>query len=345
MTPHLAAGVRSRAPSASLTTPHLSIVIVNYGSWPQTDRLVRQLQAEPELQCGLAEIVIVDNGSPFHPARRRLRRAAGVSLRRFVQNRGFARGANEGGRLSRGQWMLMLNPDTTTTPGFLSRVLHRVAGIEARDPNVGLVGCRLRDPSGAVQGSAGAFPSLLSTLVGLVRPRRLRKCPPRPRLGLTKVSWLSGCGLLVRRDCWSALHGFDPDYFLYYEDVDLCRRARRAGWTVWSDPEIELVHHHPLHERPVPKRLKLLTRHALLTYAKKHWSWLAFRAMVEVVWCEGLVRGSRPQRRMAAAIRAGDHATAYRLVWRSAQTLRRSLLGRYVEHGITAPGQPKPLPR
>jgi GT2 family glycosyltransferase len=102
-------------------------------------------------------------------------------------------------------------------------------------------------------------------------PRTIRKYR-FPGAGLRPVDWVTGCCLLARRDCWDDLHGLDPSFFLYYEDVDLCRRAHQRGWSVWHDPDASLIHHRPLHARAVPPHLRLVTRHALLTYATKHWS-------------------------------------------------------------------------
>jgi hypothetical protein len=110
--------------------------------------------------------------------------------------------------------------------------------------------------------------------------------------------------LLVRRDCWDDLGGLDPDFFLYYEDVDLCRRAWQGGWSVWFDPSVRIVHHRPLHLRPVPAHLRLLTRHALLTYAHKHWSRWQTRLLGAVVRLETLVRG------LAARWRGDDTGVA-----------------------------------
>src|SRR5581483_6102050 len=108
----------------TLVGPRLSVVIVSYRNWHDTARLVRQLRDGNELAAERAEITIVDNHSPAHPIAKRLRRTPGVALRRWGRNRGFARAVNEGCRLSRGDWFLLLNPDTTLSEGFLDGVLE-----------------------------------------------------------------------------------------------------------------------------------------------------------------------------------------------------------------------------
>ena len=77
--------------------------------------------------------------------------------------------------------------------------------------------------------------------------------------------------VVVASELARELGGFDEDFFLYYEDVDLCRRAHAAGWSVWYDPAVRVTHFLPLHTRSVPAPLRVMTRHALLTYAAKHW--------------------------------------------------------------------------
>src|SRR5262249_12969914 len=91
--------------------PLLSVVGVNYAAGPDTARLAGQLLAAATARCGAAEVVIVDTHSPPHRLLARLRRRRGVSLRRWGRNRGFGRAVNEGVRLSRGGWLLLLNPD------------------------------------------------------------------------------------------------------------------------------------------------------------------------------------------------------------------------------------------
>jgi GT2 family glycosyltransferase len=240
---------------------------------------------------GGAEVVVVDNHSPRHRIVPALRRCPGVSLRRWGRNRGFARAANEGCRLSRGGWVLLLNPDMTVPHGFLDRVLQLSERWAAVEPRAGILGFQLRHTDGSSQRSAGPFPTLAGTVARLLLPRAWRKyalCPSGQR---EPVSWVSGCCLLARRECLADLGGFDPAFFLYYEDVDLCVRAWARGWSVWYEPALWLIHHRPLHVRQVPAHLRLITRHALLTYAAKHWPGWQLRTLAAIVRGEAWWRG------------------------------------------------------
>lgn len=274
----------------TLAAPRLSIVIVNYCQWENTTALVRELRRSDAMRGGAVEIVIVDNHSPRHKLARQLRRWPGVSLRRWGRNRGFARAVNEGARLSRGDWLLLLNPDMSLSPGFLDGVLALATDLGAQDARAGVVGFRLRNSDGSPQLSSGPFPSLPGTLAGLAKARPRRKYRALSPARRARVPWVTGCCLLVRRDCWRDLGGFDEDFFLYYEDVDLCRRARARGWSIWYEPSLHAVHHNPIHGRAVPPALRLVTRHSLLTYGKRHWPGWQVRLLAMIVLLESWAR-------------------------------------------------------
>jgi GT2 family glycosyltransferase len=274
----------------ALRTPRLSVVIVNYRLWDETGKLVRQLLSESCTQNGQVEVVVVDNHSPPHRLARRLRRAPGVSLRRWGRNRGFARAVNEGCRLAQGEWILLLNPDITLPHAFLEDMLVLVERLVDEEPKAGIVGFQLRNTDGSRQFSCGPFPTLGQTLLRLVLPRSRRKYYLRRARRRCAVSWVTGCCLLLRRTCLEQLRGLDRDFFLYYEDVDLCRRARALGWSVMYEPRLRVIHHAPLHSRDIPPHLRLLTRHALLTYALKHWAGWQTTVLTVIIQIEALVR-------------------------------------------------------
>jgi GT2 family glycosyltransferase len=324
----------ARPPLRPRTLPRLSIVIVNYCQWHDTAALVRRLRGTASARSGAAEVIVVDNHSPLDRTMARLvarlRRTPGVSLRRWGRNRGFARASNEGCRLSQGDWLLLLNPDVSVPDGFLEEVLALTERIADTDLRAGIVGLGLRNSDGSPQGSAGPFPTLAGTLARLLLPRHRRKYLALPASRRRRVPWVTGCCLLVRRDCWQQLGGFDEHFFLYYEDVDLCRRARDLGWSVWYEPGVRVTHHAPLHARAVPPRLRVFTRHALLTYAARHWPRWHLRILAGIVSAEGWLRQAWARwrgdeaaagcfaelRRIAAAVATGCPLAARRRLLR-----------------------------
>jgi N-acetylglucosaminyl-diphospho-decaprenol L-rhamnosyltransferase len=311
----------------------LAVVVVNFCQWRNTARLVAQLRRSAAFRAGTAEVVVVDNHSPFHPVVRKLRRLKGVTIRRFSRNHGFARAVNRGAKAAprsetanaaerkRGArtarehpqqtpaecpWVLLLNPDVTVPDGFLDDALATARRLAESDPQAGVVGFRLRNRDGSGQASAGPFPTLLSTVAGMILPRSRRKCRHLAVEGKQEVDWVTGGCLLVRRDCFEQLGGLDETFFLYYEDVDFCRRASDAGWSVWYDPALDVTHHWPLHARRVPAALRLMTRHALLTYSRKHWAGWQAGLLAGLIWAEAGLR------QVWAAVRGdGDSARCH----------------------------------
>lgn len=281
----------------AIETPQLSVVIVNYCQWQNTARLTRQLRKCEAVRRGAAEIVIVDNHSPKQSVAKQLRKMSGVSVVRFDRNYGFARAVNRGSNISRGEWVLLLNPDVTVHDGFLDEVLESAQRFPAIDPTAGVIGFQMRNRDGTRQASAGAFPTLFRTVAGLLVPRARRRCQHQAIDHRQPVPWVTGGCLLVRRDCFEQLRGMDETFFLYYEDVDFCQRARAIGWSVWYEPELRVTHHFPLHTRKVPPPLRLVTRHALLAYARKHWRGWQSRLLSGLVWTEATVRVRLAERR------------------------------------------------
>ncbi len=270
--------------------PSLSVVIVNYCQWRNTALLTQQLRQSHVMRSGEAEIVIVDNHSPKHRLLSKLRRVSGVSLRRFGRNRGFARAVNEGCRLSEGSWILLLNPDVSVSRDFLDRVEIAADRMSRDHPRVGIIGLGVLNADGSPQASCGRLPTLWRTLAGLFLPRARRKCHKFTGQARETVDWNTGCAVLIRRDCLDEIGGLDEDFFLYYEDVDLCRRAAESGWQVCHEPSLQVTHHTPLHSRSVPAPLRLMTRHALLTYGIKHWPRWQTRVLGTIVRLESLAR-------------------------------------------------------
>src|SRR5262245_54691278 len=318
-------------------SPIISTVIVNFRQWENTVALTHQLDSSDCMRSGQAEVVLIDNDREAQPLRRCVRHWAGVTPRCFGRNRGFARAVNEGCRRASGQWLLLLNPDVRVPEEFLDAVLNAAEQIVAADPKAGIIGFQLRHDDETRQGSSGPLPTLGNVLAGLLRPRSRRRCQPIAGRRRRAVEWVTGCCLLVRRECWEQLGGFDEDYFLYYEDVDLCQRARSAGWSVWYDPTVRVTHFRPLHTRRVSAALRLMTRHAPLTYAAKHWPHWQFRALGGLVWTEAImrqvlasVRGQHDAAGQFARLRAlardlvrGRGLRARHQVLRSARTLER----------------------
>jgi GT2 family glycosyltransferase len=143
----------------------------------------------------------------------------------------------------------ILNPDTIVTNGFF----ESVTSFMDTNPQIGIVGPKVVDPDGCVQGSARAFPTIRSALSG--RRSLFTKLFPKSRITCTnilthtsdgkspmEVDWVSGACMVVRRKALEDVGLFDEGYFLYWEDVDLCKRMANKGWKVVYYPQSEIKH-------------------------------------------------------------------------------------------------------
>jgi N-acetylglucosaminyl-diphospho-decaprenol L-rhamnosyltransferase len=271
----------------------LAVVIVNYTAWPDVERLVADLGGSAEVREGRAEVVVVDNASP-DPMPGGLRSLPeGVRLIARAENGGFAVGVNAGWAASRGCWLLVLNPDVVAGAGLIAEVLRRVDKYEEGGHAApGIAGFGLRNPDGSPQPSVGEFPSLLRTVWEQLIPRSRRKYQPDWRIRPGPVPWVTGACVLLNPRMMDDLAGMDEDFFLYYEEVALCRSARDRGWEVEYDPSLAVVHLRPLQNRAISPKMRVITRHSKLLYFRKHLPRGQFLGLVAIVRLEAAVRGA-----------------------------------------------------
>ncbi len=233
----------------------LAIVVVNYRTADLTIGCLAALVEDPTLPTD-THIMIVDgaSGDGSVPAlaaeieTRKLQQR--VSLLPLAVNGGFAYGNNRGIEAIRSaygepQFYLLLNPDTVVRPSAVARLLEFLKS----DPAIGIAGSRLEDPDGTPQACAFRFLSVASEFeaeikIGPVSKMlsRWRVVPPELPEIPSRVNWVSGACMLVRRDVFEAVGLMDEEYFLYYEELDFCLRAARAGWQCWHVPQSRVIH-------------------------------------------------------------------------------------------------------
>jgi N-acetylglucosaminyl-diphospho-decaprenol L-rhamnosyltransferase len=265
----------------------LTVIVVNHESWPDAVRLTASLVAEPEFSSGQCRIVVVDNASRGPIPSALLNPPSGLRLVVRSQNEGFAAGVNTGWRLARSPWLLVLNPDVDVASGFLGQVFARIDTHEANpDGPPGIIGFGLHNSDGTPQGSVGVFPTLARTIREQFIPRSRRKYQAGWRIRSGPVDWVTGACMLVNSELIAALGGMDEDFFLYHEEVAFSRAARRLHWSVVYDASVTVVHRHPLQNRAISPKMRVITRHSKLLYFLKHLPRWQFLTLVEIVKLE-----------------------------------------------------------
>src|SRR3954452_21582879 len=191
------------------------------------------------------DLVIVDNGTD-QSVSGAVADEFGARLLVTGANLGYGHAANRGADGCESPWLLVANSDLEWEPGSLD-VLVRIA---AADPHVGSAGPALLNTDGTVYPSARALPSLthgaghaLFVKVWPGNPWTRRYRAEQEMSGQQRAAgWLSGACLLLRRQAFEAVGGFDDEYFMFFEDVDLGERLGRAGWTNLYVPQAHVTH-------------------------------------------------------------------------------------------------------
>ena len=232
-----------------MSAPEYAAILVNYNAGAELERALRSIS--DELTSHAWEGVVVDNASTDGSAAAADAWGAHVRVIPNTENVGFARGVNQGLAATDAPYVLIMNPDCRLMAGAMG-TLHTVLDAHAQ---CAIVGPRILNPDGSVQGSARGDPDMLTGLFG--RRGVLRRIMPflpvarrnvvvdeaiRSGQESSVVDWLSGACMLARRDALAAVHGFDERFFLYWEDADLCRRLRGCGYHVRYVPGATAIH-------------------------------------------------------------------------------------------------------
>ncbi|HBE72502.1 MAG TPA: glycosyltransferase family 2 protein [candidate division Zixibacteria bacterium] len=225
----------------------LSLIIVSRNVAGLLDRCLASAKGDPLWRRGGMDLLVVDNDSRDGTGEMLRERHPDARLICNRRNLGFAAAANQGIRASSGEYPVVLNPDTLLLDGALTDLLAHVR----KNPGAGIVGPMVLNPDGSLQPTRRRLPGYSDILFARKSP--ISRLLPDNRwsrrylmadggsAGL-RTEALGGVCLLLSREMLEAVGLFDEGYFMYMEDIDLCRRARLAGWRVDFVPEARLIH-------------------------------------------------------------------------------------------------------
>jgi GT2 family glycosyltransferase len=256
--------------------PLLSIIIVNWNTRDLTAACletvaadIARLGATPD--APLVQTIVVDNASTDGSVAHIRSAYPWVQLLENQENVGFAVANNGALAHCTGAYVLLLNSDTEVQPGALDTLLRFMD----EHPEAGIVGARYLNPDGTLQSSCYPAPTLLRESWRMFHLDRLypygiyrmRDWPlDQPRA----VDTVQGAALLIRRTITDQLGLFDTDYFMYTEEIDLCRRVRQAGWQIYWAPTATIIHYGGQSTRQVARTMFLHLYQSKVLYFRKH---------------------------------------------------------------------------
>ncbi len=243
----------------------LSVIIVN---WNTCSLLMQCIDSIQGSKPGYSfDIWVIDNHSTDDSVQMIRQDYPTVSLIGNTENVGFSRANNQALRLCSGRYVLLLNSDAFVQENALARMIQFMeAHAEA-----GIVGANLFYPDGRPQMAHGPLPSLVSEMISLLGLDRFQR---RAGNGLDK-GWIEtgvvgGACLLARRSMLDQIGLLDERYFMFSEEIDLCRRAHQAGWKVAFLPSARVIHLEGGSTGRTPERILRLYRSKLLYFEKHH---------------------------------------------------------------------------
>ena len=243
-------------------------VIVNYNAKEYLLQCVGSL-----LSQGVALVVVADNGSTDGSEMALLERYPEAKWVPTGANLGYGTAANIGAAVVDSPYLLICNADVVVGQGSVAKLRSFLEG----RPDVALVGPRVHGSDGALYPSARRFPDLLEAFghgilgqfwVGNPFSRRYRM-EDWDHAKAREVDWISGACFLARRSAWDAVGGFDRAYFMYMEDVDICWRLAKAGWSVAYEPAAEVVHAQGVSADRTPYRMLFAHHVSMWRFARR----------------------------------------------------------------------------
>ena len=292
------------------TPPLLSVVVL---SWNTRELLAACLGSLEAVRDELPfEVIVVDNASADGSADMVAERFGGFTLVRNGRNDGYAIGNNLGAARATGRYVMTLNSDTEVPPGALTTLVDFLE----THPGHGACGPRLDHPDGRPQLSCKTFPTLWTAVFfDTVFERWFPGNRSIPEYFMQDFDHTSsrdvdqppGAALVVRRELWERLGGFDPELWLFFNDVDLCRRLAAEGHAIAYVAEARILHHEGASTSQFPEFGAIWHRNRMAYYRKTFGWWGALVARLMTT-----VRGAEEVWKLR---RAGAPREARRRVW------------------------------
>lgn len=315
--------------------PELTVIIVSYNTRALTLKCLETLYANTHETR--FHTVVIDNASSDGSADAVAAAFPQVELIASDENLGFARANNAVAARATTEWLLLLNPDTEVHDGAVDRLL----AFSRAHPQAGITGGRTVFPDGSLNIAScwnritpwSAF-CMATGLTAAFRGSAFfnpEAMGSWQRDSVREVDIVVGCFLMIRRELWNTLGGFDLKYYMYGEEVDMCLRARDMGYTPMITPDAQIMHLVGASSSQVAHKVVMVAR-SRSTLIRDHWPRWQVPFGIALLWVWGAVRVSAAQV-LALSGRAQAKATAAK--WRGIWAQRRTWLAGYVAEDDT----------
>lgn len=265
----------------------LSIIIVNYNTGEFLARCLRSIGATTQnFKNPAAEVIIIDNASTDESIRgiksTTFRLRSGQASIKSIKNKanlGFAKAANQGIKVAKGEYILLLNPDTEVRNGAIKKMMEFARSTD----DIGVIGARLLNPDGTVQASTFHFPTIWRAVreFWLGQEGAYSKYTPKGDKPII-VDAIVGAAFLITPQARKIVGLLDERYFMYFEDLDYCRRVKRAGLKVYYLPSAQIIHYHGVSGQNLAKEENQWRR--LIPSSKLYHGWLKHSLINFVIW-------------------------------------------------------------
>ena len=242
----------------------VDVVVVNYNAGRFLDACLTSIENSAQVNGSAAvnRVLVVDNAST-DDSQAIVAKHPNVELQQTGANLGFGRAANRGVAATNAPYVLLLNPDTEVDP----KAIGELVAILNENVGTAVVGPQVLNADGTRYPSARSFPNLIDAaghaFIGLITPNNPWS---RRYLNPGRIDWVSGTAMLLRRTAFDAVGGFDEDYFMYVEDVDLCWRLRKQAWSVAVAEKALVTHHIGGSSEQRPTRMIVAHHRSLLRF-------------------------------------------------------------------------------
>lgn len=267
----------------------IAVAVVNYNTRGALRQCLDSVRADGPSE--LAELVVVDNGSTDGSPEMVAEEFPGVELYVDRSNPGYGAAGNRALAETGAPIVLLLNSDTRLRPGALAALRTHLD----EHSRTGLVGPRLLNPDGSLQPSCYPFPGPLSTLLAEGQAKYFIRFVPGLRRHylrtwdhdrVRRIPWVLGAAIAIRRSSFEEVGGFAEEYFMYFEEVDLCYRLDQAGWQVHFTPAAEVVHTGGASTDRLRADMRVQYYRSLLQFYRRH------RSSAEVLALQATIRGA-----------------------------------------------------